>query len=379
MTPPSVPEPGSSSRRSAIKAGLALAGITALGTAGRATSAFALGAPTQAGAQPGSDFDFNAPELVARDLQVPWGLDFRPDGSALITQRSIGHITRIRLGEEPVMMGALIGRETGEGGVLGLAVSPTYEDDGLVYVYVTNDAQSRVVRMQLGSRAETIFGGIAAADVHNGGRIAFGPDGHLYVATGDAGVASRAQDPASPNGKILRITPDGDPAPDNPDPSSPVYSLGHRNVEGLAWDAQGRLWATELGEDAFDEVNLIEPGANYGWPELEGVSSAGGDFVNPQVTWSPEQASPAGCCVIGNTLYVAALRGERLWAVPITEDGLGDPVTVLIGFGRLRTVAAAPDGTLWLTSSNRDGRGDPVGGDDRIIRFTPRSWAEGQP
>lgn len=378
MTPPSA-EHHLPSRRSAIKAGLALAGLTALGTAGRATSAFALGSPTGTPTQAGSDFDFNAPQLVARDLAVPWGLDFRPDGSALVTQRSAGLITRIRLGEDPVVMGALIGRETGEGGVLGLAVSPTYTDDGLIYVYVTNNTQSRVVRMRLGSRAETIFGGIAAANVHNGGRIAFGPDGHLYVATGDAGVPARAQDPASPNGKILRITADGDPAPDNPDPTSAVYSLGHRNVEGLAWDTDGRLWATELGEDAFDEVNLIAAGGNYGWPELEGISSAEDGFIDPQVTWSPEAASPAGCAVIGDTLYVAALRGERLYAIPITDDGLGDPVAVLIGFGRLRTVAAAPDGTLWLTTSNHDGRGEPVAGDDRIIRFTPRSWAEGQP
>jgi glucose/arabinose dehydrogenase len=196
----------------------------------------------------------------------------------------------------------------------------------------------------------------------------------LYVGTGDAADPGVSQDPDDPNGKILRLTPLGDPAPGNPRPGSPVYSLGHRNVQGLAWDAQGRLFATEFGQNEFDEVNLIQPGRNYGWPDVEGRGDTdGGRFTNPLLTWRTDEASPSGTAIAGNTLYVAALRGERLWTVPLRGDRLGEPRGELRGrYGRLRTVVTAPDGSLWVTTSNTDGRGDVRDGDDRILRFPAR-------
>src|SRR5262249_6536238 len=206
---------------------------------------------------------------------------------------------------------------------------------------------------------------------HDGGRLAFGPDGMLYAGVGDALEQDRAQDPAALNGKILRMTPDGRPAPGNPFPGSVVYSYGHRNVQGLAWDSARRLDASGLGLHRFDEVNLIQPGHNYGWPVVEGV---GHDprFTDPLVTWPPSQASPSGVAIVDGQLYVCALRGKRLWQIPLDGGGgLGTPVPLLVGaYGRLRTVARAPDGSLWVMTSNRDGRGDPTADDDRILRIT---------
>jgi glucose/arabinose dehydrogenase len=198
-------------------------------------------------------------------------------------------------------------RASGEGGLLGLAVSPDYAHDGLVYAYFSAASDNRVARFTLGGEPEVIFSGIAKASIHNGGRLAFGPDGFLYVTTGDASSSGRAQDPSSPNGKILRMQADGSPAPGNPDPGSVVWSLGHRNVQGLAWDGSGRAFATEFGQNTWDEVNLITPGGNYGWPVVEG---RGGDgrFVDPLVVWPTDQSSPSGASISGDTLYVAALR-----------------------------------------------------------------------
>jgi glucose/arabinose dehydrogenase len=263
----------------------------------------------------------------------------------------------------------------GEGGLLGLAVSPNYAGDQYVYAYFTAESDNRIVRFRLsGGGPEVVFDGIDKAGIHNGGRIAFGPDGMLYAGTGDAGDRGESQDPDDPNGKILRLTPDGDPAPGNPRAGSPVYSLGHRNVQGLAWDAQGRLFASEFGQNTFDEVNLIQPGRNYGWPEVEGNGDTdGGRYTNPLVTWGTDEASPSGAAIAGGTLYVAALRGERLWTVPLQGDRLGEPRAELRDrYGRLRTVERAPDGSLWVATSNQDGRGDPRGGDDRILRFPAR-------
>ena len=170
-----------------------------------------------------------------------------------------------------------------------------------------------------------------------------------------------SQDRSSRNGKILRMDPDGG--------NARVWSLGHRNVQGLAWDRRGRLWASEFGQNARDEVNLIRRGRNYGWPEVEGVgSTSGGRFTNPKVTWATSAASPSGAAIIGTNLYVAALQGECVWKIPLDGASAGKPTRMLAGrYGRIRTVVAAPDGTLWVATSNRDGRGSPRDGDDRII------------
>jgi glucose/arabinose dehydrogenase len=192
----------------------------------------------------------------------------------------------------------------------------------------------------------------------------------LYVGTGEAGQRDPAQDRDSLGGKILRITADGKPAPDNPFRGSPVYSLGHRNVQGLAWDASGQLWAAEFGQNTWDELNRIKAGGNYGWPEVEGRA---GDsrFTDPVRQWHTDEASPSGIAIAGNAVYMAGLRGARLWQIPIPGGKAGKPKALLTGrYGRLRAVNVAPDGSLWVTTSNRDGRGNVRRGDDRIIRLT---------
>lgn len=315
---------------------------------------------------------------VVTDLEVPWGLDFLPDGEALITERGTGKVLELSPDGELTEVQELPSESEGEGGLLGLAVSPEYEEDGFVYTYYTTGEDNRVARFRLGEEPEPILTGIAASEIHNGGRIRFGPDGMLYVATGDAGDASRSQDPDSLNGKILRLTPEGDAPPDNPDPGSPVYSLGHRNVQGLAWDARGQLFASEFGEGRFDEVNRIEPGANYGWPEVEGEGGEP-EFVDPITTWKTGEASPSGAEIMLDSaipawegdMFIAALAGQRIWRLEL--DGRGKVVDreplYTDSFGRIRTVVQAPDGSLWFTTSNRDGRGSAVDGDDRIVRL----------
>jgi glucose/arabinose dehydrogenase len=181
-----------------------------------------------------------------------------------------------------------------------------------------------------------------------------------------------AQDPASRNGKILRMNPNGTAPSGNPIKGSLVWSLGHRNVQGLAWDAGGRLWESEFGQNRFDEVNLIRPGRNYGWPVVEGIGpTSGGKYTNPLVTWTTGEASPSGAAIAGNTMYIGALQGHDLLRVRLNGTSARKLAPLLKGrFGRLRTVVRAPDGSLWVTTSNRDGRGVPRSGDDRILRVT---------
>ncbi len=315
---------------------------------------------------------FSNPQAVAEHLEVPWGIAFLPDGSALVSERDSARILRVRPGAGASEVVATVpGVEPeGEGGLLGIAVSPDYRRDQLVYAYFSSASDNRIVRFRLGEQPRAILTGIPKGEIHNGGRIAFGPDGLLYATVGEAGHRSNAQNLQRLGGKILRMEPDGGVPPDNPFPGSLVFSLGHRNLEGLAWDSAGRLFASEFGQSHFDEVNRIEAGRNYGWPEVEG--GGGGDrFVDPLLTWRTPESSPSGAAIDGDTLYVAALRGERLWAVPLDGQGrVGRPTALLSGrYGRLRTVAVAPDGAIWVTTSNRDGRGDPAQTDDRILRF----------
>jgi glucose/arabinose dehydrogenase len=313
-----------------------------------------------------------AVRVIATGLQVPWGIAFLPGGDALVSERTTGRIVRVPAAGgalQPVMQVPGVDTNAGEGGLLGLAVSPTYARDRLVYAYFTSAQDNRVVRFRLGAPPQPILTDLGRNAIHDGGRIAFGPDGMLYVGTGDAAQPSRSQDPDSPNGKILRLTPDGDPAPGNPRAGSPIWTSGHRNVQGLAWSADGTMYAPEFGQNRFDEVNVIEKGKNYGWPEVEGTASDS-RYQSPLVSWTTAEASPSGAAIAGDTLYVAALRGERLWTIPL---GGGDPKAEFTGrYGRLRTVAVAPDGALWLTTSNTD-RGPGGDGDDRILRFKARS------
>ncbi|HEU4491661.1 MAG TPA: PQQ-dependent sugar dehydrogenase [Jiangellales bacterium] len=314
---------------------------------------------------------------LATGLSSPWGLAFLPDGSALVSERDTARVVRVTAAGAVTEVGGVPGVVPGgEGGLLGLEVGPDPEDPGYVYAYFTAASDNRLVRMPWDGSAvgppEVLLEGVPKARNHDGGRIAFGPDGRLYIATGDAGEPSRSQALDSPAGKILRLEPDGGIPADNPFPGSPVWSLGHRNVQGLAFDDEGRLWAGEFGQKTYDELNLIEPGANYGWPEVEGPGDGGGRFVEPVAVWNPTgDASPSGIAWVRDTVFLAALAGERLLRVPVPGGTAGEPDEAAVGqFGRLRTVEPAPDGSLWMITSNTDGRGDPQQGDDRILRVT---------
>ncbi|MFE4666570.1 PQQ-dependent sugar dehydrogenase [Streptomyces sp. NPDC056716] len=318
---------------------------------------------------------------VAEGLDSPWGVAPLPDGDLLVSSRDEATITRVdtetgkltELGEVPGVS------PEGEGGLLGLALSPDYATDHLVYAYFTSAGDNRIVRMlydagepaggQLGA-PDTVLRGIPKGFVHNGGRIAFGPDKMLYAGTGEAGDTGLSQDQDSLGGKILRLTPEGEPAPGNPFPDSPVYSLGHRNVQGLAWDSEQRLFAAEFGQDTWDELNAIEPGGNYGWPEAEGDTDDD-RFIDPLAQWSTDDASPSGIAYAEGSLWMAGLGGERLWRVPLDgTEASADPQSFLTEeYGRLRTVVAAGGDKLWLVTSETDGRGSPGDGDDRILEL----------
>ncbi|MFC8999494.1 PQQ-dependent sugar dehydrogenase [Streptomyces rochei] len=318
---------------------------------------------------------------VATGLKSPWGLAPLPGGGLLVSSRDEATITRVdeKTGEK-TELGEVPGvAASGEGGLLGIALSPDYASDHMVYAYFTSASDNRIVRMrydekkpsgeQLGE-PDTVFRGIPKGVIHNGGRIAFGPDGMLYAGTGESGDTGLSQDKESLGGKILRMTPDGEPAPGNPFPDSVVYSYGHRNVQGLAWDDRQRLFASEFGQETWDELNAIKPGDNYGWPEAEGKGGGSG-FHDPLAQWSTDEASPSGIAFAGGSVWMAGLRGERLWRVPLKgTEAAAVPQAFLEGeYGRLRTVVAAGGDRLWLVTSNTDGRGDAKGDDDRVLEL----------
>ncbi|MFE9723221.1 PQQ-dependent sugar dehydrogenase [Streptomyces sp. NPDC005794] len=324
-------------------------------------------------------------------LASPWGLAALPGGDLLVASRDEATITRVD-GEsgKKTLLGSVPGvAPAGEGGLLGLAVAPTYGADHLVYAYFTTESDNRIARLQYDEEKpagrqlgapDTIVRGIPKGFVHNGGRIAFGPDRMLYAGTGETGDTGLAQDTSSLAGKILRMTPDGEPVHGNPEADSLVYSYGHRNVQGLAWDSGKRLWAAEFGQDTWDELNRIEPGKNYGWPDVEGKhdeGKGGSAFVDPVAQWKTSEASPSGIAYAEGSVWMAGLRGERLWRIPLSGKADGepsaDPQAFLEGkYGRLRTVLAAGGDKLWLVTSNTDGRGTPKSGDDRILLLKVR-------
>jgi glucose/arabinose dehydrogenase len=319
---------------------------------------------------------------LATNLEVPWSFAFLPGGDALVTERDSGRLLRVSPSGDVREIQTLPEGGSGEGGLLGVAVSPDYSEDRYVYAYYTTETDNRVVRFRLGEVPEPLLTGIPVNTYHDGGRIKFGPDGMLYVSTGDAGESGNSQDRDSLGGKILRIEPDGSIPPDNPFPGSPVYSYGHRNVEGLAWDARGRLYASEFGQNTWDEVNRIAAGENYGWPAVEGRGGEDQGYVDPITVWPTSEASPSGAEIpIDGTipqwdgdLFVTALRGERLWRLELDERGaVVDREKLLDGqIGRVRDVIQAPDGSLWVSTSNYDSYGSPVSAqDDRILRLAP--------
>lgn len=351
-----------------------IAGLVVVLVAGLGTGTYLLGMtfgwwvnPTVVEA---ADGEVAEVDPLVTDLAAPWDVDFLPDGTALVTERDTARLLSVTADgavSEVQHIDEANSQQRGEGGLLGVAVSPDYEEDGWIYLYYTTEQDNRVARLQLGEPPEPVLTGIPNDRIHNGGRIAFGPSGYLYVATGDAADRDQPQDRDSLAGKILRITPDGAPAPGNPF-GTEVYSWGHRNVQGIAWDDAGQLYATEFGQDRYDELNRIVPGGNYGWPEVEGVGGEP-DFVDPIATWHPSDASCSGLAFHAGSLWIACLRGQRLYQ--IDTDG-SSPVQLLTGeYGRLRHVAPAPDGSLWVLTSNRDGRGSPGRDDDQILRVVP--------
>lgn len=324
------------------------------------------------------------PTTVLDGLHAPWSVVVLHDGSALIDDRDSGRVIERTTDGVTHGVGTVPGVvHSGEGGLLGLAVeaqaSPTY-----LYAYLSTSRDNRVVRMPLaGSPGHRTLGdpqplvtGIPRGVFHNGGRIAFGPDGMLYITTGDGTQTSNAQNLDSLGGKILRVTPTGAVPHDNPFPGSPVYSYGHRNPQGIAWDSANRLWASEFGQDTWDELNIITAGSNYGWPTVEGIAHDG-RFVDPVYQWHTDQASPSGIAIIDDTIFMASLRGERLWVIDPASAGHPIRATAYFAgeYGRLRLAVAAGPSTLWMLTNNTDGRGSPASGDDRIlqVRVAPAS------
>jgi glucose/arabinose dehydrogenase len=308
---------------------------------------------------------------IVADLDAPWGLVTLKDGSFLISERDTRKILRVRNDSTSLVRTIDEASPAGEGGLMGLAVT---KDEKTVLAYYTAANDNRIVSMSWDGRdlgaPKVILRGIPKAFIHNGGRMVIGPDDYLYVGTGESGDGSLSQDKDSLGGKILRLRVDGKPAPGNPFDNE-VFSYGHRNVQGLAFDAEGRLWASEFGQQTWDELNLIKQGANYGWPEVEGSGKAKG-MTNPKVVWRTRDASPSGLAYWQGGLWMAGLRGERLWEIPLDGASTRDPIAHFRGdYGRLRTVVVSHDGSsLLLSNSNTDGRGDPSRDDDRLFRVT---------
>ena len=301
-------------------------------------------------------------EVVAEDLEVPWEIAWLPDGRALITERP-GRIRTLdgeMVAEVPVSA-------LGEGGLLGLALDPEFESQPFVYLYFTTADGMQLERWRfaddrLTREASLIDGVIEAGPIHDSGRVAFGPDDALYVATGDAGNEALAQDADSLNGKYLRLT-DYRGGPVRPE----IVSTGHRNPQGFDWEPEtDRLISTEHGPAGFDEVNEIEEGNNYGWPEVTGADH--GDFTAPLRVYE-ESVAPSGATFWEGDFWFATLRGEALRRLSL-DDG-SEEVLLQSEYGRLRTVRVGPDGALYVLTSNRDGRGEPREGADRVIRILP--------
>ena len=315
-------------------------------------------------------------ETIADDLDVPWGIAFLSSGDALVSERNTGRILKITSRGKVTTVGEIAGvvapGDLGEGGLMGIALAPG--DEETLFAFMTTRSDDRLVRVSLAGgkvgKPRSVLDGFETNVHHHGGRLLFDAEGLLYLATGDAGRSELAQDRDALNGKILRIRPDGRAAPGNPFDNR-TWSYGHRNIEGLAFDAAGRLWATEFGEQESDELNLIRKGRNYGWPRVEGRSNQSG-LVSPEVVWSPTSTcSPAGLAITRSTAFVGALRGQCLFAVPLSGRQAGKPKAYFAkDHGRIRSVVVAPDGALWMTTSNTDGRTEPGRNDDKILRVT---------
>lgn len=307
-------------------------------------------------------------QVISSNLMTPWSIVFYDD-IPLISSRDTGQIYEINKDGTSRIVGTIDEvMHRGEGGLLGLTIHHTN-----LYAYYTTSTDNRVSRYSLsGERGslsiryqETILEGLPSASYHNGGRIAFGPDEMLYITVGDAGDTMSAQDLSVYNGKILRMTRNGEIPDDNPFENSLIYSYGHRNPQGITWDEAGVMYSSEFGQNQWDELNIIKAGGNYGWPIVEGMEE-NAEFELPVQQWQVSQASPSGMTYHDGTLFLANLRGTSLRTVSITDLSKSDTY-FNEEYGRIRDVAIAPDGTLWFITNNTDGRGTPSPDDDRII------------
>jgi len=334
--------------------------------------------PTESSVQTGIKDALNGSDIsvMATGLQIPWEVIELPDGDLLVTERP-GKLRRIGQGGQQVYEISGV-QHVGEGGLLGLAIHPDYKNNKQLYIYLTSRQDggliNRVERYRYENDSLTdrrvIVDNIPGASNHDGGRIAFGPDGKLYITTGDAGKPDLAQDRNSLAGKILRLNDDGSIPNDNPF-NSAVYSLGHRNPQGIAWDSEGRLWSTEHGRSGvasgYDELNRVVKGGNYGWPVIQGDETAEGTIRPVAHSGADETWAPAGLAYHDGSLFFTGLRGETLYEAKIVS---ADSVNLTAHFrgqyGRLRAVTASDD-VLYVSTSNQDGRGTPQSGDDKIL------------
>jgi glucose/arabinose dehydrogenase len=335
------------------------------------------------------------------NLEIPWSLLFLPDGRALVTERPgrIRLIKDARLQEEPYA--TIDVAHVGEGGLMGLALHPEFPKKPYIYVMHTykigGELRNRVIRLKdeglRGVFDRVIIENIPGGKFHNGGRIAFGPDGMLFIATGETFHAELAQNLKSLGGKILRITPEGNVPEDNPFKGSPIYSYGHRNPQGLAWHPfTGDLFESEhgpsgeFGRFAHDEINVIKKGGNYGWPAVIGAARLK-QYTDPLIVWE-KTTPPSGIAFykgellkhLQGDLFIATLRSESLIRIRLQKND-GYKVTRIERwfangysdgrYGRIRDVVEGPDGALYFLTNNRDGRGTPQSGDDRIYIISP--------
>ncbi|MCH8945944.1 MAG: PQQ-dependent sugar dehydrogenase [Nanoarchaeota archaeon] len=311
-------------------------------------------------------------EVLAKNLDTPWAIDFFPNGKMVFTER-YGRISVLNLETKEIkIVGEINVSERGESGLLGIAVDPEFEENNFVYVYYTYENGNRVSRFIFNEQNEKIesefilLDNIPSARFHDGGRIKFGPDGKLYITTGDATKSSSAQDVNSLAGKILRMNKDGTIPKDNPF-GNYVYSYGHRNPQGLVWNENGELFSSEHGPTRNDEINIIVKGENYGWPIECNVKS---EFINPVRCFSDFTLAPSGIAFYKNDLYVAGLRGAQLRRI-IFDDSYETILyeeELFSELGRIREVVEH-NNSLYITTSNRDGRGIPKLDDDKIIKI----------
>jgi aldose sugar dehydrogenase len=308
-------------------------------------------------------------EVLAENLDIPWAMDFLPNETIIFTQRGGKVSTLDQQGVNTV--GTINVTANGESGLLGIAVDPKFSQNKYIYVYYTSNAGNRVSRFVLNDKLENetvILDNIPAAAIHNGGRIKFGPDGKLYITTGDASNQSSAQNINSLGGKILRINKDGSIPSDNLFKNY-VYSYGNRDPQGLAWNSNGTLYESEHGQTMNDEINIIKSGGNYGWPTYEGNSTAQG-YIAPLIYYSDFTLAPSGIAFYKNNLYVAGLRGTQLRKISLSDSGTSvtGQEALFTQFGRIRD-SVEHNGYIYICTSNRDGRGLPQAGDDKIIRI----------